>query len=290
MEEVTLRNGEIAFLPSGTVIMNVDTAIELNDKLQKPKEQSAEEAMENAMYLLALLFGPEILDKGSKTNTPAKPVRNPLDDSHPNPGEKFYFPNVIVNDAPSAKRHYSDSPYVYVDNYGNVFGTMGECDFRHCMCGTTQKIISGKQRLGYGLARVYGVNNPMKTYTDVLVNVGPYKLPKIPIKNGSNIWKESFLTNHLVNVVRVPKDAILPNKTNTRESRYRAWKNAVIEANKIIDAVLEEKDTKNRIIHTSSGYACIAAINLRLNEIAQFRKVYGEDYLNKLVDFRKDAS
>ena len=79
MENVTLQNGEIAFLQSGTVIMNVDTAIELSDKLEarqkntNTEEQSAEEAMENVMLLLAFLFGPEILD-GPKVSKLQKPV------------------------------------------------------------------------------------------------------------------------------------------------------------------------------------------------------------------------
>ena len=92
MENITLQNGEIAFLQSGTVIMNVDTAIELSDKLEarqkNTEEQSAEEAMENVMLLLALLFGPEILDgpKDSKLQKPAAPTmptRTPEDDTHP---------------------------------------------------------------------------------------------------------------------------------------------------------------------------------------------------------------
>ena len=91
MENITLQNGEIAFLQSGTVIMNVDTAIELSDKLEarqkNTEEQSAEEAMENVMLLLALLFGPEILDepkvsKLQKPVAPTMPARTPEDDTH----------------------------------------------------------------------------------------------------------------------------------------------------------------------------------------------------------------
>ena len=139
MENITLQNGEIAFLQSGTVIMNVDTAIELSDKLEarqkntNTEEQSAEEAMENVMLLLAFLFGPEILNKKPTTSklqkpAPAKPARDPEDDTHPAPDQDFYFPLLLIGNSDSAKRAFAESPYVYVDNYGNVFGTMSECD------------------------------------------------------------------------------------------------------------------------------------------------------------------
>lgn len=270
MEEVTLRNGEIAFLASGTVIMNVDTAIELKNKLEKQeaeKEQSPEEAMENAMLLLALLFGPEILDKKPVTQKPGpvvdRPMRDPSEDSHPKVGEKFYFPEVIVDNSGSAKRHFEDGMYVYVDNYGNVFGTMGECDYRHNLSsGSTQKIISGKQRLGYASHAFSGFHPEA-----ALKDVSPYK-------------KTNFAYMHIVSVVKVPKSAILPNKINTRESRYRAWKNAMLEANKLIDNIVDDEQMYNKITTGAIGYAYSDILRNRKVQVKKFKKEYGADYLN----------
>ena len=64
MVETILRDGEVAITSNGDMIMNVNTLIDLDKKLHTPKkEQTNEEAMENVCTLLALLFGPEILDK-----------------------------------------------------------------------------------------------------------------------------------------------------------------------------------------------------------------------------------
>ena len=283
MENVTLQNGEIAFLQSGTVIMNVDTALELSDKLearkQKGDEQSAEEAMENAMVLLAALFGPEILFGGKKpTVTPApaapvKPARDPKDDTHPAPCQDLYFPLPLVGNSPSARRHFEDGIYVYVDNYGNVFGTMGECDYRHQLAsGTTQKLISGKQRLGYSNGYgTYGVPE----HERVLADFSLYGSPELKDN------RDTFKNQHVVTVVAIPKSAICVTKDNTRESRYRAWQNAMAEANKTLNEIIEDPVSFNRVINNCTGYYYTGILTARNSMTKKLRKKFkanGEEF------------
>ena len=278
MENVTLQNGEIAFLQSGTVIMNVDTAIELSDKLEarqkNTEEQSAEEAMENVMLLLALLFGPEILDepKVSKLQKPApvKPARDPEDDTHPAPGQDFYFPLPLIGNSDSAKRAFAESPYVYVDNYGNVFGTMSECDYLHQMTpGTTQKLVSGKQRLGYAM----GYKNCIffaDEYEMKLVNISIYgpQGPKHQVRT-------LFYDKHLVTVVAVHKSEIVASKVNTRASRYVAWKNAMTQANKLLNNLVEDPSNCERLLKANFDRPAFSRlIDLRRQETRYYRKEY----------------
>lgn len=276
MENVTLQNGEIAFLQSGTVIMNVDTAIELSDKLEarqkNTEEQSAEEAMENVMLLLALLFGPEILDgpkvsKLQKPAAPTMPARTPEDDTHPEPGQDLYFPLPLIGDSASARRTFAESPYVYVDNYGNVFGTMSECDFLHQMSpGATQKLVSGKQRLGYafGYKGVGFRESDMK-----LVNLSIYE------PYGNHQVRSLFYDKHLVMVVAVRKSDLLVTEVNTRESRYAAWKNAMIQANKLLNKVVEDANSDVRLI----GRPEFLSIIDRRREATKF---YRKEYKSKM--------
>ena len=276
MENVTLQNGEIAFLQSGTVIMNVDTAIELSDKLEarqkNTEEQSAEEAMENVMFLLALLFGPEILDgpKVSKLQKPvapsAMPARTPEDDSHPEPGQDLYFPLPLIGDSASAKRTFAESPYVYVDNYGNVFGTMSECDFLHQMSpGTTQKLVSGKQRLGYAFG-----------YKGIICNEKDMKLANHSIYEpyGDRQVRSLFNDKHLVMVVAVRKSDLVVTEVNTRESRYAAWKNAMIQANKLLNKAVDDANSDVRLI----GRPEFLSIIDRRREATKF---YRKEYKSK---------
>ena len=276
MENVTLQNGEIAFLQSGTVIMNVDTAIELSDKLEarqkNTEEQSAEEAMENVMFLLALLFGPEILDgpKVSKLQKPvapsAMPARTPEDDSHPEPGQDLYFPLPLIGDSASAKRTFAESPYVYVDNYGNVFGTMSECDFLHQMSpGTTQKLVSGKQRLGYAFG-----------YKGIICNEKDMKLANHSIYEpyGDRQVRSLFNDKHLVMVVAVRKSDLLVTEVNTRESRYAAWKNAMIQANKLLNKAVDDANSDVRLIGRPEFLSII-------DRRRQATKFYRKEYKSK---------
>ena len=277
MENVTLQNGEIAFLQSGTVIMNVDTAIELSDKLEarqkNTEEQSAEEAMENVMLLLALLFGPEILDgpkvsKLQKPVAPTMPARTPEDDTHPEPGQDLYFPLPLLGDSVSARRTFAESPYVYVDNYGNVFGTMSECDFLHQMSsGTTQKLVSGKQRLGYafGYEGMGFRENDMK-----LVNLSIYG-PHGP----SHQIRRFFHDKHLVMVVAVRKSDLVVTEVNTRASRYAAWKNAMVQANKLLNKAVEDANSDVRLI----GRPEFLSIIDRRREATKF---YRKEYKSKM--------
>ena len=274
MENVTLQNGEIAFLQSGTVIMNVDTAIELSDKLEarqkNTEEQSAEEAMENVMLLLALLFGPEILDepKASKLQKPApvKPVRDPEDDTHPAPGQDFYFPLPLIGNSDSAKRAFAESPYVYVDNYGNVFGTMSECDYLHQMTpGTTQKLVSGKQRLGYAFGYKGIICDEKKMN---LVNCSIYE------PYGNQQVRRLFYDKHLVMVVAVRKSDLLVTEVNTRESRYAAWKNAMIQANKLLNKAVEDANSDVRLIGRPEFLSII-------DRRRQATKFYRKEYKSK---------
>ena len=246
MENITLQNGEIAFLQSGTVIMNVDTAIELSDKLEarqkNTEEQSAEEAMENVMLLLALLFGPEILDgpkvsKLQKPAAPTMPARTPEEDTHPTKREPFYFPNkVLIGNNPSSKHAYENSPFVYIDNYGNIFGTMSECDNLHRLsAGSTSKLLTGQQIVGYAI----GYNKwPLTANKKKLVDYrdsSKYNTPAALLPTDKDI--ELFNHKHLVNVVKVAKNDIFPNtevpeKLRTdRKTRYYNYKAAVIKAN-----------------------------------------------------------
>ena len=276
MENVTLQNGEIAFLQSGTVIMNVDTAIELSDKLEarqkNTEEQSAEDAMENVMFLLALLFGPEILDgpKVSKLQKPvapsAMPARTPEDDSHPEPGQDLYFPLPLIGDSASAKRTFAESPYVYVDNYGNVFGTMSECDFLHQMSpGTTQKLVSGKQRLGYAFG-----------YKGIICNEKDMKLANHSIYEpyGDRQVRSLFNDKHLVMVVAVRKSDLVVTEVNTRESRYAAWKNAMIQANKLLNKAVDDANSDVRLIGRPEFLSII-------DRRRQATKFYRKEYKSK---------
>ena len=277
MENITLQNGEIAFLQSGTVIMNVDTAIELSDKLEarqkNTEEQSAEEAMENVMLLLALLFGPEILDgpkvsKLQKPVAPTMPTRTPEDDTYPDPGQDLYFPLPLIGDSASAKRTFAESPYVYVDNYGNVFGTMSECDFLHQMSpGTTQKLVSGKQRLGYafGYEGMGFRENDMK-----LVNLSIYG-PHGP----SHQIRRFFHDKHLVMVVAVRKSDLLVTEVNTRASRYAAWKNAMTQANKLLNKATDDANSDVRLIGRPEFLSII-------DRRRQATKFYRKEYKSKM--------
>ena len=278
MENVTLQNGEIAFLQSGTVIMNVDTAIELSDKLEarqkntNTEEQSAEEAMENVMLLLALLFGPEILDgpKVSKLQKPApvKPVRDPEDDTHPAPNQDFYFPLPLIGNSDSAKRAFAESPYVYVDNYGNVFGTMSECDYLHQMTpGTTQKLVSGKQHLGYAFGYKGMICDEKKMK---LVNLSIYGKHQV-----IHMDRTLFNDKHLVTVVAVHKSEIVASKVNTRASRYAAWKNAMTQANKLLNDLVEDPSSCERLLKANFDRPAFSRlIDLRRQETGYYRKEY----------------
>lgn len=292
MENITLQNGEIAFLQSGTVIMNVDTAIELSDKLEarqkntNTEEQSAEEAMENVMLLLALLFGPEILDepkvsKLQKPAAPTMPARTPEDDTYPAPGQDFYFPLPLIGNSDSAKRAFTESPYVYVDNYGNVFGTMSECDYLHQMTpGTTQKLVSGKQRLGYAM----GYKNSI-FFADEdemrLVNLSIYG-PQGPKHQVRNLFNDK----HLVTVVAVHKSEIVASKVNTRASRYVAWKNAMTQANKLLNNLVEDPSNCERLLKANFYRPAFSKlIDLRRQETRYYRN----EYKSKNQKFPYDA-
>ena len=277
MENITLQNGEIAFLQSGTVIMNVDTAIELSDKLEarqkntNTEEQSAEEAMENVMLLLALLFGPEILDgpevsKIQKPVAPTMPIRTPEDDTHPEPGQDLYFPLPLIGDSASARRTFAESPYVYVDNYGNVFGTMSECDFLHQMSpGTTQKLVSGKQRLGYA----FGYKGIICKEKDMmLANHSIYE------PYGDRQVRSLFNDKHLVMVVAVRKSDLVATEVNTRESRYAAWKNAMIQANKLLNKATDDANSDVRLIGRPEFLSII-------DRRRQATKFYRKEYKSK---------
>lgn len=275
MENVTLQNGEIAFLQSGTVIMNVDTAIELSDKLEarqkNTEEQSAEEAMENVMLLLALLFGPEILDgpkvsKLQKPVAPTMPTRTPEDDTHPEPGQDLYFPLPLIGDSASARRTFAESPYVYVDNYGNVFGTMSECDFLHQMSpGATQKLVSGKQCLGYAFG-----------YKGIICNEKDMKLANYSIYEpyGDCQVRSLFYDKHLVMVVAVRKSDLVVTEVNTRESRYAAWKNAMIQANKLLNKATGDANSDVRLIGRPEFFSII-------DRRRQATKFYRKEYKSK---------
>ena len=243
MTETILRDGEVAFTSNGDVIMNVNTLLELKSKLEIPTEQTNEEAMENVCNLLAAVFGPDILDKKPASDLAVKPdpvpARDPKkekEDTHPTPYEPFYFPNkVLMGDNPSSKRAYENNPFVYIDNYGNIFGTMSECDYLHQLSeGSTSKLLTGQQIVGYA----NGYSKWMRTPTMKLVDFrdsSKYTTPHALLPTDKDI--ELFTYKHLVNVVKVSKNDIFPNTDvpeqlrTDRKTRYYNYKAAVIKAN-----------------------------------------------------------
>jgi len=219
MHETILRNGEIAFTASGDVIMNVDTLIELRSKLEKgnqvnKKEQTNEEAFENVVNLLVELFGPEILDeKANKTPTPDLTKMRAI-------------PKILRSENPSAARQEEFDPYLYVDNYGNIFATRAEVDFRHILpWGAAAKIVDGKQAMGYAPGYMNSCfkdeAKEVKDYTVDLLNIPDADKKKATV---------DFSGPHLVSVVRVLKSEIVPRQSNDYESRYLAWRNATLKA------------------------------------------------------------
>lgn len=244
MTETILRDGEVAFTSNGDVIMNVNTLLELKAKLETPEiptEQTNEEAMENVCDFLVAVFGPDILDKKPASKSAGKPdpvpARDPKEDTHPTNREPFYFPNkVLIGDNPSSKYAYENNPYVYIDNYGNIFGTMSECDNLHRLSvGSTSKLLTGQQIVGY--AQGYW-RWPMRT-PDIKLrdyrDSSKYNIPDALLPTDKDI--ELFNHKHLVNVVKVAKNDIFPNASvpeqlrTDRKTRYHNYKAAVIKAN-----------------------------------------------------------
>lgn len=243
MTETILRDGEVAFTSNGDVIMNVNTLLELKSKLEIPTEQTNEEAMENVCNFLAAVFGPDILDKKPASESAVKPDPVPVrdlkkekEDTHPTHYESFYFPNkVLMGDNPSSKHAYENNPFVYIDNYGNIFGTMSECDYLHQLSeGSTSKLLTGQQIVGYA----NGYSKWMRTPTMKLVDFrdsSKYNTPDALLPTDKDI--ELFSHKHLVNVVKVSKNDIFPNTDvpeqlrTDRKTRYYNYKAAVIKAN-----------------------------------------------------------
>lgn len=244
MTETILRDGEVAFTSNGDVIMNVNTLLELKAKLETseiPTEQTNEEAMENVCDFLVAVFGPDILDKKPASKSAGKPdpvpARDPKEDTHPTRSEPFYFPNkVLIGNNPSSKHAYENSPFVYIDNYGNIFGTMSECDKLHRLSvGSTSKLLTGQQIVGYAI----GYNKwPLTANKKKLVDYrdsSKYNTPAALLPTNKDI--ELFNNKHLVNVVKVAKNDIFPNtdvpeKLRTdRKTRYYNYKAAVEKAN-----------------------------------------------------------
>ena len=252
MTETILRDGEVAFTSNGDVIMNVNTLLELKSKLEIPEiptEQTNEEAMENVCNLLAAVFGPDILDKKPTTSEQVKPdtvpARDPKEDTHPTQHDPFFFPNkVLIGNNTSSKSAYENNPYVYIDNYGNIFGTMSECDYLHRLSeGSTSKLLTGQQIVGYA----YGYSKWPDPATTKLVDYrdsSKYNKPDALRPTESNNI-DLFKHKHLVNVVKVPKNDIFPN-TNVpeqvrtdRKTRYYNYKAAVVKANTEMKARLK---------------------------------------------------
>ena len=280
MTETILRDGEVAFTSNGDVIMNVNTLLELKSKLEVPEtptEQTNEEAMENVCILLAAIFGPDILDKKPTTSKSAKsdPVsaRDPKkekEDTHPTHREPFYFPNkVLIGDNPSSKYAYENNPFVYIDNYGNIFGTMSECDNLHRLSpGSTSKLLTGQQIVGY--ANGYG--KWMRTENMKLVDYrdsSKYNTTDALLPTDSDI--EFFNSRHLVNVVKVAKNDIFPNTDipeqlrTDRKTRYYNYKAAVIKANTEMKARLKNSYKHLMDSCTSREFQKLIAKELGIN-------------------------
>ena len=255
MTETILRDGEVAFTSNGDVIMNVNTLLELKSKLEIPTEQTNEEAMENVCGFLAAVFGPDILDKKPASDLAVKPDPVPVrdlkkekEDTHPTHWEPFFFPNkVLIGDNPSSKHAYENSPYVYIDNYGNIFGTMSECDNLHRLSpGSTSKLLTGQQIVGYA----NGYSKWIMSTPTKLVDYRDSSRYNIILPTESDI--ELFNRKHLVNVVKVAKNDIFPNTDvpeqlrTDRKTRYYNYKAAVIKANTEMKDRL--KNSYNRIM------------------------------------------
>lgn len=277
MTETILRDGEVAFTSNGDVIMNVNTLLELKAKLETseiPTEQTNEEAMENVCNLLVAIFGPDILDKKPASEPAGKPdpvpSRDPKEDTHPTNREPFYFPNkVLIGNNPSSKHAYENSPFVYIDNYGNIFGTMSECDNLHRLSvGSTSKLLTGQQIVGY--ANGYSkwiMSTPMKLidYRDR----SKYNIPDALLPTDKDI--ELFNHKHLVNVVKVAKNDIFPNtdvpeKLRTdRKTRYYNYRVAVEKANTEMKARLKNSYKRLMDSCTSREFQKLIAKELNIN-------------------------
>ena len=277
MTETILRDGEVAFTSNGDVIMNVNTLLELKAKMETPEiptEQTNEEAMENVCIFLAAVFGPDILDKKPASESAGKPdpvpSRDPKEDTHPTHYEPFYFPNkVLIGNNPSSKHAYENSPFVYIDNYGNIFGTMSECDNLHRLsAGSTSKLLTGQQIVGY--ANGYSkwiMSTPMKLvdYRDS----SKYNTPDALLPTDKDI--ELFNNRHLVNVVKVAKSDIFPDtdvseKFRTdRKTRYYNYKAAVEKANTEMKARLKNSYKRLMDSCTSREFQKLIAQELGIN-------------------------
>lgn len=262
MHETILRNGEIAFTSTGDMIMNVDTLLELRRKMKaeegNKEEQSAEDAMENVCVLLARLFGSAILNKGEKPAQPAVPAFNPEDDKHPAPFQKYFFPTVLhdVFDKGQCKAAEENSPWLYVDNYGNIFPTMGEAEYRHQLpTGAASAIIKGRQKVGYSYGYDRAVVEEAKSLKD-------YRKYKDADHVSNAIYPEDraiFNNKHLVYLVKVDKNDLLPMDEKvpqkfhtTRETRYKNW----VKAMKLADATLRQnlRENSSRIIAKTPNF------------------------------------
>lgn len=277
MTETILRDGEVAFTSNGDVIMNVNTLLELKAKLETPEistEQTNEEAMENVCDFLVAIFGPDILDKKPASESAGKPdpvpARDPKEDTHPTNREPFYFPNkVLIGNNPSSKHAYENSPFVYIDNYGNIFGTMSECDHLHRLSeGSTSKLLTGQQIVGY--ANGYNkwiMSTPMKLvdYRDT----SKYNTPDTLLPTDKDF--ELFNRKHLVNVVKVAKSDIFPDtdvseKFRTdRKTRYNNYKAAVEKANTEMKARLKNSYKRLMDSCTSREFQKLIAKELNIN-------------------------
>ena len=145
---------------------------------------------------------------------------------------------------------------------------MSECDYLHQMTpGTTQKLVSGKQRLGYAMGYknciFFADEDEMK-----LVNLSIYGKHQV-----IHMDRTLFSGKHLVTVVAVHKSEIVASKVNTRASRYTAWKNAMNQANKLLNDLVEDPSSCERLLKANFDRPAFSRlIDLRRQEIGYYRK------------------
>ena len=144
---------------------------------------------------------------------------------------------------------------------------MSECDFLHQMSpGTTQKLVSGKQRLGYAFGYKGIICDEKKMN---LVNYSIYE------PYGDRQVRSLFNDKHLVMVVAVRKSDLVVTEVNTRESRYAAWKNAMIQANKLLNKATDDANSYVRLIGRPEFFSII-------DRRRQATKFYRKEYKSKM--------
>ena len=89
------------------------------------------------------------------------------------------------------------------------------------------------------------------------------------------LFRSLFSDKHLVTVVAVHKSEIVASKVNTRASRYVAWKNAMTQANKLLNNLVEDPSNCERLLKANFDRPVFSRlIDLRRQDTWYYRKEY----------------